>query len=67
MARAVGRTEGVVQYWVDQGVRIFRVDNPHTKSFRFWDWLIAKIKREHPDVLFLAEAFSSAPGDAAPG
>jgi starch synthase (maltosyl-transferring) len=48
----------VVLFWVDHGVRIFRVDNPHTKPFAFWDWLIAEIKREHPDVIFLAEAFT---------
>jgi starch synthase (maltosyl-transferring) len=50
--------KSVVDYWVDQGVRIFRVDNPHTKAFRFWDWLITEVKRTHPDVLFLAEAFT---------
>ncbi len=49
---------GVVDFWVAQGVRIFRVDNPHTKSFRFWEWLIAGVKKEHPDVLFLSEAFT---------
>ena len=38
--------------------RIFRVDNPHTKAFPFWEWVIAAIKREHPEVLFLAEAFT---------
>jgi starch synthase (maltosyl-transferring) len=48
----------VVQFWVGQGVRIFRVDNPHTKPFPFWEWLIATVKHEHPDVLFLAEAFT---------
>ncbi|MGE0079945.1 MAG: alpha-1,4-glucan--maltose-1-phosphate maltosyltransferase [Thiohalomonadaceae bacterium] len=48
----------VVLFWIDQGVRIFRVDNPHTKPFPFWEWLIDDIKRDHPDVLFLAEAFS---------
>jgi len=48
----------VVQFWVDQGVRIFRVDNPHTKSFPFWEWLIAEIKRDCPEALFLAEAFT---------
>jgi starch synthase (maltosyl-transferring) len=48
----------VVLFWVDQGVRIFRVDNPHTKPFVFWEWLIAGVKAEHPDVLFLAEAFT---------
>jgi starch synthase (maltosyl-transferring) len=44
--------------WVGFGVRIFRVDNPHTKPFYFWHWLISEVKKEHPDVLFLAEAFS---------
>ena len=48
----------VMQFWVDQGVRIFRVDNPHTKAFPFWEWAIASIKAEHPDVLFLSEAFT---------
>ena len=48
----------VIQYWIDQGVRIFRVDNPHTKAFPFWAWCITDIKRDHPDVLFLAEAFT---------
>jgi starch synthase (maltosyl-transferring) len=50
--------ERVVLFWVDQGVRIFRVDNPHTKPFAFWDWLIADVKSKHPEVLFLAEAFT---------
>ncbi len=45
-------------HWIDNGVRIFRVDNPHTKPFRFWEWLIAEVKRVHPDVLFLSEAFT---------
>jgi starch synthase (maltosyl-transferring) len=45
-------------YWIDQGVTIFRVDNPHTKAFPFWEWVIAEIKRNHPQVLFLAEAFT---------
>jgi starch synthase (maltosyl-transferring) len=48
----------VVQYWIDQGVRIFRVDNPHTKPFLFWKWLIADIKDRYPDILFLSEAFT---------
>jgi starch synthase (maltosyl-transferring) len=48
----------VVLYWIEQGVRIFRVDNPHTKPFDFWEWLIADIKARYPDVLFLAEAFT---------
>jgi starch synthase (maltosyl-transferring) len=48
----------VFLFWIDQGVRIFRVDNPHTKAFPFWEWVIAEIKKKHPDVLFLAEAFT---------
>jgi starch synthase (maltosyl-transferring) len=44
--------------WVDRGVRIFRVDNPHTKPLDFWEWLIAQVKKTDPDVLFLAEAFT---------
>jgi starch synthase (maltosyl-transferring) len=48
----------VVRFWVAQGVRIFRVDNPHTKPLAFWEWLIAAVKAEEPDVLFLAEAFT---------
>jgi starch synthase (maltosyl-transferring) len=48
----------VVRHWVDAGVRIFRVDNPHTKPFDFWEWLIAEVKATDPDVLFLAEAFT---------
>ncbi len=48
----------VVEFWIEQGVRIFRVDNPHTKPFAFWEWLIARIKASQPDVLFLAEAFT---------
>ena len=48
----------VVLYWIEQGVRIFRVDNPHTKPFDFWEWLISDIKGRYPDVLFLAEAFT---------
>jgi len=45
-------------FWVDQGVAIFRVDNPHTKPFAFWEWVIAEVKRKNPDVLFLSEAFT---------
>lgn len=48
----------VVAYWVDQGVKIFRVDNPHTKPFAFWEWMISEIKQKDPDVLFLSEAFT---------
>ena len=50
--------KSVFDYWIDQGVRIFRVDNPHTKPFPFWEWAIAEIKERHPEVLFLAEAFT---------
>jgi len=48
----------VTLFWHGQGVRIFRVDNPHTKPFPFWEWLIAEVKRRDPGVLFLAEAFT---------
>ncbi|WP_447009920.1 maltotransferase domain-containing protein [Saccharothrix hoggarensis] len=48
----------IVLHWVGYGVRIFRVDNPHTKPPDFWHWLIWKVKHDHPDVLFLAEAFT---------
>ncbi len=48
----------VVQFWVDQGIRIFRVDNPHTKPLPFWEWMIADIRGRHADVIFLAEAFT---------
>jgi len=45
-------------FWIGHGVRIFRVDNPHTKSFRFWEWVIETIRRDYPDAIFLAEAFT---------
>lgn len=48
----------VVLFWVDHGVRTFRVDNPHTKPTAFWEWLIAGIQQDHPDVIFLSEAFT---------
>ncbi|PWT74879.1 MAG: alpha-1,4-glucan--maltose-1-phosphate maltosyltransferase [Proteobacteria bacterium] len=48
----------VVRFWMAQGIRIFRVDNPHTKPFDFWEWLIGEVKREQPDVIFLSEAFT---------
>ena len=48
----------VVLFWVDQGVRIFRVDNPHTKPLEFWEWLIREVQDGHPDVIFLSEAFT---------
>lgn len=49
---------GVVNFWLEQGVRIFRVDNPHTKPFALWEWLIGDVKRRHPEVIFLSEAFT---------
>jgi starch synthase (maltosyl-transferring) len=48
----------VILFWVEQGVRIFRIDNPHTKPFPFWEWLIHEVQSRYPDVLFLAEAFT---------
>jgi len=50
--------KSIVLFWIGQGVRIFRVDNPHTKPFSFWEWLIGEVKRDYPDVLFLSEAFT---------
>lgn len=50
--------KGVLEFWIEQGVGIFRVDNPHTKAFGFWEWAIGSIKEKHPDVIFLAEAFT---------
>ena len=48
----------VVRYWISQGIGVFRVDNPHTKPFAFWEWLLATIKSEAPEVIFLSEAFT---------
>jgi starch synthase (maltosyl-transferring) len=53
-----GELKSVVMFWIEQGVRIFRVDNPHTKPFTFWEWLIGEVRREYPEVIFLAEAFT---------
>jgi starch synthase (maltosyl-transferring) len=50
--------KSIFDHWIGEGVRIFRVDNPHTKSFAFWEWCIGEIRKAHPDVLFLAEAFT---------
>jgi len=50
--------KSVFDHWIGLGVTIFRVDNPHTKAFPFWEWAINEIKREHPEVIFLAEAFT---------
>ena len=49
---------GVVEHWMAQGVRVFRVDNPHTKAFPFWEWMIARARALQPDVIFLSEAFT---------
>ena len=49
---------GVFKFWVDHGVYVFRVDNPHTKALPFWEWCIAEIHKTHPEVIFLAEAFT---------
>lgn len=50
--------KSVFLHWIEQGVRIFRVDNPHTKPFTFWEWVIKEIRDKHPDTIFLAEAFT---------
>ncbi len=49
---------GVFEYWASQGVRIFRVDNPHTKAFAFWEWAITRVRESYPDAIFLSEAFT---------
>jgi starch synthase (maltosyl-transferring) len=49
----------VFEFWIEQGVRTFRVDNPHTKPFGFWEWCICRIKAKHPDIVFLSEAFTT--------
>ena len=50
--------KSVILFWISQGIKIFRVDNPHTKPFAFWEWLIRETQREYPDTIFLAEAFT---------
>jgi len=50
--------KSIVHFWAEQGVRIFRIDNPHTKPFPMWEWLIAEIKQDYPEAVFLAEAFT---------
>jgi starch synthase (maltosyl-transferring) len=50
--------KSVVEFWIAQGVSIFRVDNPHTKPFDFWEWMIRDLKKKHPDLIFLSEAFT---------
>ncbi|MCF7568742.1 alpha-1,4-glucan--maltose-1-phosphate maltosyltransferase [Sabulilitoribacter arenilitoris] len=49
----------ILLYWIDCGIHVFRVDNPHTKPFYFWHWIIENVKAKHPDVIFLAEAFTA--------
>jgi starch synthase (maltosyl-transferring) len=53
-----GELREIFLFWLHQGVRIFRVDNPHTKPLPFWHWVIREIKKDHPDVIFLSEAFT---------
>jgi starch synthase (maltosyl-transferring) len=48
----------VVEFWIEQGVRVFRADNPHTKPFPFWEWLLAQVKDAHPEVMFLSEGLT---------
>ncbi len=48
----------IVFFWIEQGVRVFRVDNPHTKPYAFWEWLISTVKERHPEIIFLSEAFT---------
>jgi len=50
--------KSVFDFWLEQGISIFRVDNPHTKSFAFWEWAIAEIRKQHPEAIFLSEAFT---------
>jgi len=50
--------KAVIEFWIARGVLIFRVDNPHTKPFPFWEWALGDIRRRHPDAIFLAEAFT---------
>lgn len=50
--------KSVFIFWAEKGIKIFRVDNPHTKPFSFWEWVIAEVKKSYPDVIFLSEAFT---------
>ncbi len=50
--------KSVILFWIEQGVRVFRVDNPHTKPFRFWEWFIGEVKKDYPETIFLSEAFT---------
>jgi starch synthase (maltosyl-transferring) len=51
-------SKGIFDFWIGHGIRIFRVDNPHTKPLAFWEWVIPAVQADHPDVVFLAEAFT---------
>jgi starch synthase (maltosyl-transferring) len=53
-----GELKSVFEFWIQQGIRVFRVDNPHTKPFAFWEWCISGLKRKNPDLIFLSEAFT---------
>jgi starch synthase (maltosyl-transferring) len=48
----------IIEFWIGHGVKIFRVDNPHTKPYRFWEWALAEVRKQHPDTVFLSEAFT---------
>ena len=48
----------VFEFWIERGVRVFRVDNPHTKALPFWEWCLSKLSSKYPDAIFLAEAFT---------
>ena len=50
--------KSVIDYWIEQGINVFRIDNPHTKSLAFWEWMIGEVRRKNPQVIFLAEAFT---------
>ena len=50
--------KSVIDYWIEAGIRVFRIDNPHTKAFGFWQWMISEVRKKNPEVIFLAEAFT---------
>jgi len=50
--------KSIIEFWMEQGVRVFRVDNPHTKPFDFWEWMIRDLKKKNPELIFLSEAFT---------
>jgi starch synthase (maltosyl-transferring) len=50
--------KSIIDFWIGQGVHVFRIDNPHTKAFAFWEWMIGQVRKANPDVIFLAEAFT---------